>query len=72
MESRSNKKFALDYATAASLYRFVICDGSDAVEYENASDAEVPCYRPSGRQATVASAASGRWRVTLPPQCGGQ
>ena len=71
MESRSNKKFALDYATAASLYRFVICDGSDAVEYENASDAEVPCYRPSGRQATVASAASGRWRVTLPPQCGG-
>ena len=45
--------------------------GSDAVEYENASDAAVPCYRPSGRQATVASAAGGRWRVTLPPQCGG-
>jgi glycosyltransferase involved in cell wall biosynthesis len=71
MESCSDKKFALDYAAAAGLHRFVLCDGSDAVEYENVSDAEAPCYRPSGRQATVASAASGRGRIALPPQCGG-
>jgi len=43
MESRFDKKFASDYAAAASLHRFVICNGSDAVEYENVSDAEVPC-----------------------------
>ena len=71
MESRFDKKFALDYAAAARLHRFVICNGSEAVEYENVSDAEVPCYRPSGRPATVASPASGRWRIALPPQYGG-
>jgi glycosyltransferase involved in cell wall biosynthesis len=69
--SRSDTKFALDYAATAGLNRFIICDGSEAVEYENASDAKPPCYKPSGRHATLQSAASGRWRIALPPQRGG-
>ena len=60
----------LTHARSLGLRHFIFCSHDTAIEYESVG-LDAGSYRPTSRQALVATDAQGRRRLKLPPRWGG-